>query len=112
MDKKIITEWPNMSCQENQPQDSHATELCATGKKLEKLKRSGQKVGRVGTPSPPIQLGLPGIGLSFSMPESYRQSKKNAAIVSVNVLSPDILKEKLSIFLAPDSDSDAKKCLP
>ena len=101
-----------MSCQENQPQDSHATELCATEKNREKLKRSGQKVARVGTPSPPIQLGLPGIGLSFSMPESYRQSKKNTASVSVNVSSPDLLKEKLSTFLAPDSDSDAKKCLP
>ena len=46
------------------------------------------------------------------MPESHRQSKKNTASVSVNVSSPDLLKEKLSNFLALDSDRDAKKCSP
>jgi putative transposase len=62
--------------------------------------------------SPHIQLGLPGIGLSSSMPESHRQSKRKICSVNVNISYPNILKENLSKKLEEDSTTSAKKCLP
>jgi putative transposase len=62
--------------------------------------------------SQPIQLGLPGIGLSFSMPESRQQSKRKICSVNANISYPNILKENLSKKLEEDSTTNGKKCLP
>ncbi len=62
--------------------------------------------------SQPIQLGLPGIGLSSSMPESHRQSKRKICSVNVNISYPNILKENLSKKLEEDLTTNGKKCLP
>ena len=61
---------------------------------------------------PHIQLGLPGIGLSFSMPESRQRSKKKTWSVNVNISSPNILMESLSKKLEEDLTTNEKKCLP
>ena len=62
--------------------------------------------------SPNIQLGLPGIGLSSSMPESRQRSKKKICSVNANISYPNILKENLSKKLEEDSTTNGKKCLP
>ena len=62
--------------------------------------------------SPHIQLGLPGIGLSSSMPESRQRSKKKICSVNANISYPNILKENLSKKLEEDSTTNGKKCLP
>ncbi len=62
--------------------------------------------------SPHIQLGLPGIGLSSSMPESRQRSKKKSGRVNVNISNPNTLMENLSKKLEEDSTTNGKKCLP
>ena len=50
-----------------------------------KLQQSEQQGDREDMTSPHIQLGLPGIGLSSSMPESHQPSKRKICSVNVNV---------------------------
>ena len=72
--------------QGKQPESwEYATEPCGTGKSKGKLQQSEQQGDREDMTLPHIQLGLPGIGLSSSMPESPQQSKKKICSVNVNV---------------------------
>lgn len=85
-----------------------ATEPCVTGKSKGKSRQSGRREVNADMTLPPIQLALPGIGLSSSTPASHRPSKKKTLSVSVSISNLNILKEKLSAKLeAASTTSDS-----